>query len=141
VVCLAPRALRNCAPSGRRAGASVRPLNFTVRRLMHPVYMGLWVVTWVASIGAFTWIASLTKRAEDTFDVIRISVLTAATAFTLGVMVLSVLLMIEQPWALVFAWVGTVLAAASSAIVSLRYVRQVEGHQAGSAPNNRWRGP
>ena len=29
--CLAPRALRNCAPSAPRAGASVRPLNFTVR--------------------------------------------------------------------------------------------------------------
>src|SRR5579863_7549717 len=28
---LAPRALRNCAPSAPRAGASVRPLNFTVR--------------------------------------------------------------------------------------------------------------
>jgi len=29
---LSPRALRNCAPSAPRAGASVRPLNFTVRR-------------------------------------------------------------------------------------------------------------
>jgi len=27
---LAPRALRNCAPSAPRAGASMRPLNFTV---------------------------------------------------------------------------------------------------------------
>jgi len=30
VVCLAPRALRNCAPLAP-SGASVRPLNFTVR--------------------------------------------------------------------------------------------------------------
>jgi hypothetical protein len=29
---LAPRTLRNCAPSAPRAGASARPLNFTVRR-------------------------------------------------------------------------------------------------------------
>jgi hypothetical protein len=32
VVGLAPRALRNCAPSALW-GASVRPLNFTVRRM------------------------------------------------------------------------------------------------------------
>jgi hypothetical protein len=31
VVCLAPRALGNCAPSAPWAGASVRALNFTVR--------------------------------------------------------------------------------------------------------------
>ena len=36
MVGLAPRALRNCAPSAPWAGASVRPLNFTVRRLMQP---------------------------------------------------------------------------------------------------------
>jgi hypothetical protein len=34
VVCLAPRALRNCAPSAPW-GASARPLNFTVRRPMN----------------------------------------------------------------------------------------------------------
>ena len=37
MICFAPRALRNCAPSAP-AGASVRPLNFTVRRLTVPTY-------------------------------------------------------------------------------------------------------
>jgi len=33
---LTPRALRNCAPSAPRAGASARPLSFTVRRMSTP---------------------------------------------------------------------------------------------------------
>jgi TonB family protein len=59
VVCLAPRVLRNYAPSAP-AGASVRPLNFTVRQPMHhqdpstAVILALAVVLSVAVLGRGT---------------------------------------------------------------------------------------
>ena len=40
MVCLAPRALRNCAPSAP-SGASARPLNFTVRRAVARVLLNV----------------------------------------------------------------------------------------------------
>ena len=47
--CSAPRALRNCAPSAPWSGASVRPLNFTVRRpLMMPCRLVL--ASWVSTL-------------------------------------------------------------------------------------------
>jgi len=49
---LAPRALGNCAPSAPMAGASVRPLSFTVRE-QHNLPLRLNVV-WTASAGVMS---------------------------------------------------------------------------------------
>jgi hypothetical protein len=158
VVCLEPRALRNCAPWAPRARVSVRPLNFTVRSrvdaLLAPAllflgfFAGTLFGTQMLRWGALLWVSTTTHGGDFLGPPKRrllwvfpfVLLLHPAPYLVVSVVVFTVMALQGKigsiwPWLLAGFYAYIV-------ILSLRMLQLYRRRRLATAgPNNRWRGP